>query len=320
MIPIDVYQVSKTYPTKTDYALDDVNLLVEKGEIVGIIGPNGAGKTTLGLIICGLLTPTEGSVKIFGEDVLKHKWKISKRYIASYFASNRLNDKLFRFSGRDYLKMMAYYDAIPGDIDVIVDGVLKDVGLWDRKDDWVIKYSTGMQKRIQLAELLCWRKPLMVLDEPTVHLDPISSMGYWDTLKSLRDKKGTTILLMSQNMEEVEYLCDRIIFINQGKIVTEATPEQIKKDVMNHDRIIISVNKNNEQFSGLCKQHLTPLEINYVKTNDRIYITALKDTIRPSDVVSLAEQYGYDLMQLSYEEPTLSEAFRLLGGKRGDSN
>jgi ABC-type multidrug transport system ATPase subunit len=108
MNAVEISGVSKTYPGNPSMALDGVGFSVSNGEIVGVIGPNGAGKTTLGLIICGLLTPSSGSISIFGEDALTLKWHISKKYIASYFASSRLNEKFYRLSGHEYLKMMAF--------------------------------------------------------------------------------------------------------------------------------------------------------------------------------------------------------------------
>ena len=318
---IEVINLTKIYQGmgKRVVALDNLNFNVYEGEIVGVIGPNGAGKTTLCLIICGLLSPTKGKVYVFNEDVSKLRWRICKKYIASYFAHvAKIGRSFLRFTVMDYLILNSAINAIPGDLREKAEKCLKAVNLWEFRNERINRLSSGMLRRVMLAELLMWDKPIMILDEPTVFLDPISSKEYWDVLKNLSKSMSITILLASQNMEEVEYLCDRLLFLSKGKIIAETSPEKLKDMVLNFDRILIHAKGDCKLFLNSLRREIENLEILHKELTDstlKVVIKVPRKSITPMLLFNVASKSGAEITYFSYEKPSLSEAFRILGRK-----
>ncbi|HDO20080.1 MAG TPA: ABC transporter ATP-binding protein [Candidatus Bathyarchaeota archaeon] len=164
---IEIINLTKIYQGmgKRVVALDNLNFKVYEGEIVGVIGPNGAGKTTLCLIISGLLSPTSGKVYVFNDDVSKLRWRICKEYIASHFAHvAEIGRSFLRFTVLDYLILNSAINAILGDLRKKAEQCLKAVNLWEFKNERINRLSSGMLRRVMLAELLMWDKPIMILD------------------------------------------------------------------------------------------------------------------------------------------------------------
>lgn len=234
-------------------ALREINFDVSEGEILGILGPNGAGKTTLSLIISGLLEPSRGTVFVMGEDIRRLRRRVCEKYIILYLAGYmNLEQSFIRLPAIKYLEMFAAINCIGGNIREKAMEALRAVGLLAWKDEWPARFSSGMQRKLMLAKILMDDKPVIVLDEPTIHLDPLSCMEIWTVLKKLKDD-GKTILLTTQNMEEAEYLCDRIIFLN-GKVITSGSPEDLKGLVQKYDLIVIRVCRGYSEFISKIKK------------------------------------------------------------------
>jgi ABC-2 type transport system ATP-binding protein len=202
-------------------ALRGVSFNVKENEIYGLIGHNGAGKTTALRIICTLLSPTTGSAKIFGYDVVKQPHKV--REILSYLPEEAGAYQML--SGVEFLEFMAgFYANSKSERDEIVQQgrIICDLG--DRLDERVKGYSKGMKRRLLIARTLMMKPKLAVLDEPTSGLDVIQSVNVRNMIKDYADTEGVSILLSSHNMLEVEYMCHRVALINQGVVVAEGTP------------------------------------------------------------------------------------------------
>lgn len=206
-------------------ALDGISLKVEKGEIFGLIGPNGAGKTTSLRIVATLIKPTAGSLKVFGKDVVTKDSEIRKMisYLPEEAGAYR------KFSGKEYLEFIAsFYSVNKEDKRKMVEEAFRVTGLKERLQDRVGTYSKGMTRRLLIARALAVRPKLAILDEPTGGLDVIHAFHIRNTIKDYANNLGVSILLSSHNMLEVEYLCHRIALMDNGRIVAEGKPSDLK--------------------------------------------------------------------------------------------
>jgi len=206
-------------------ALDGVSLEINEGEIFGLIGPNGAGKTTTLRILSTIIKPTSGHAEICGKDVVKEGGAV--RRLISYLPEEA--GAYPNLSGYEYLKLMAsfYYEKGDEIKTAVIEGE-KIASLGDRLRDKTSTYSKGMRRRLLLARTLMIRPRLAILDEPTSGLDVTHAFHLRNVIKSYSKEHDMTVLLSSHNMLEVEYLCDRVAFINEGRIVEVGSPSDLK--------------------------------------------------------------------------------------------
>ncbi|MHC1604858.1 MAG: ABC transporter ATP-binding protein [Candidatus Methanofastidiosia archaeon] len=221
-------------------ALNEISFTVEDGDIFGLIGPNGAGKTTTLRIISTLLQITSGSVEIFGNDVAEKADEVRK--IISYLPEDAGAYK--NLTGREYLKFIAGFFGDGKNAEKIVERGIEIADLGDRINDKVDTYSKGMTRRLLVGRALMIDPKLAILDEPTSGLDVINAQEIRKIIKDFV-KKGKGVLLSSHNMLEVEFLCDHIALINEGKIVETGTPQELKRkyDAINIEDVFTKVVK-----------------------------------------------------------------------------
>ncbi|MEM2936328.1 MAG: ABC transporter ATP-binding protein [Candidatus Bathyarchaeia archaeon] len=206
-------------------ALAGLSFAVRRGEIYGLIGPNGAGKTTALRIMATLIKPTSGSAEVFGFDVEKQASEVRK--IISYLPEEA--GAYRNLSGREYLEFMArFYAESKATAQTMVEEAAEISGLGERLKDKVKTYSKGMNRRLLLARALMIKPKLAILDEPTGGLDVIHAFHVRQIIQNYVEKHGVTVLLSSHNMLEVEYLCNRVALINEGKILGEGSPQELK--------------------------------------------------------------------------------------------
>src|ERR687890_362544 len=207
-------------------AVDGLNLDIHENEIFGLLGSNGAGKTTIIHMLATLLKPTSGTAQINGYDIIKNSSKVRKN-IGIVFQAPSSDDML---TGFENLKIHSYLYGVPSESRINrINELLKLVGLYERKDDIVKKYSGGMRRRLEIARGLIHMPKVIFLDEPTLGLDPNSRKSMWSYIQKLVEEEKITIILTTHYMEEADILCDRIGFINKGKIIAIDTPEQLKR-------------------------------------------------------------------------------------------
>ncbi|MCK4478063.1 ABC transporter ATP-binding protein [Candidatus Bathyarchaeota archaeon] len=208
-------------------ALDGLSFEIKRGEIYGLIGPNGAGKTTALRIISTLIMPSSGSAKVYDYDVVREASEV--RRLIAYLPEEAGAYK--NLSGEEYLRFMARFSSENNEaLEETVRSAAVISGLGDRLRDKVKTYSKGMKRRLLVARALMTKPKLAVLDEPTSGLDVLHSVHVRDTIKQYVKRHNVAVLLSSHNMLEVEYLCERVALINQGRIVAEGTPEELKSE------------------------------------------------------------------------------------------
>ena len=299
---IEVNNISKFYKKRgvkkkkeMIKALDDINLNIKKGEILGIIGPNGAGKTTLLKILSTLILPDKGEAKINGHDVVKEPLIVKEQI--GLLAGEYVRSLYWRLSGRNNLKFFANLRNI-WDADERIEYLLEKFNLKNMENELVMKYSTGMKHKLALAIGLLNDPPILFLDEPLTGMDPITSREIKELVK--KELKGKTIVWASHNLYEIEEMCDRVALINNGKIVLEGAPKKLKEDYWDYHKILL-VTSNNDEITKNFKDTESNKETIIIKTKD------VKKTI--SEIIKIAEKKGIKIIEIKTLKPTLEEIF-----------
>ena len=263
-------------------AVDHVSLDIHEGEVFGLLGPNGAGKTTIIHMLATLLKPTSGRAEINGYDIVKDPSKVRKN-IGIVFQAPSSDDML---TGFENLKIHSYLYGVPSELRLDrIRELLKLVGLYERKDDIVKKYSGGMRRRLEIARGLIHKPKVMFLDEPTLGLDPNSRKSMWDYIQKLVKEEKITIILTTHYMEEADTLCDRIGFINKGKIIAIDTPEQLKRMIKNNSK-----NNTDKYIGDTIKLYFKVPDKRESQLNNRHILTKNIEILKSFKFVKKVEQ------------------------------
>ncbi len=215
---VEVSKVKKSF--KEVHAVKSVDLLIKPGEFVGLLGPNGAGKTTLVEMIEGLQKPDEGVIKIAGKTWKSNQGEIHK-LIGLSLQETKFIDRLTVFETTQLFA--SFYNLGTNR----VNEVIELVELQEKKKSYVNNLSGGQRQRLALGISLLNKPLILLLDEPTTGLDPHARRGIWTILKNLKDEKNTSLILTTHYMDEAEFLCDRIIIMDQGNILADDTLENL---------------------------------------------------------------------------------------------
>ncbi|WP_144122633.1 ABC transporter ATP-binding protein [Catellatospora sichuanensis] len=239
---VEIEQLSRTYQRKRDeqprLALDHVELRIQSGEVHGLLGPNGAGKTTLCKILSTVLLPTSGTVRVAGHDVVTETDAV-RRLIGIAFGGER--GLYTRLTARQNLMYWsALYRQSSREARTRVGSLLHRVGLADRADERVETFSRGMKQRLHLARALVGDPRVLILDEPTVGMDPVAARDFRVLVGELRTE-GRTILITTHDMAEAEAVCDRVSLIDGGRLVATEDPRTIGRWLSAYERITAEV-------------------------------------------------------------------------------
>ena len=227
---IEANQLSKTYGNFV--ALAGISFEAKPGEILGFLGPNGAGKTTTMRILTGYMPPTSGSAKVAGYDVVEDSLEVRRR--VGYLPETV---PLYpEMSGREYLSFMGSLRRV-ADLDSRVGEVLIQVGLQERGDSLIGNLSKGLRQRVGLAQALLHQPEVLILDEPTIGLDPAQIIEVRDLIRELGRER--TVMLSTHILSEAQQVCDRVLIINKGRIVAEDTPANLSAQLAGADRILV---------------------------------------------------------------------------------
>ena len=298
-VEISIKNLSKTYDNGFN-ALRTINLEINKGEIFAMLGPNGAGKTTLISIICGIVKPSDGKITIDGFDIIDD-YRETRSRIGLVPQELTLESFETVFNNVSYSRGLYGKKPNPEHIEKI----LKQLSLWDKKDQRLRQLSGGMKRRVLIAKALSHEPSILFLDEPTAGVDVELRKDMWKVVEELR-KTGVTIILTTHYIEEAEAIADRVGVINQGEIIViDQTKELLKK--MGHKKLTVELQekvyeipKNLEQYKLSLVNENMALDYTYNVQAKKTGITTLLQDIKDA---------GLKLKDLKTEQSTLEKIF-----------
>lgn len=296
---IEISALTKKFGKIT--ALNELNLNIKKGELLGIIGPNGAGKTTAIRIISCILHPDQGQVRVGGYDVLKNPLQI-KGMIGYLPEEPNLYE---RFKAYDLLKYFGELYGVPKDrLDSRIEELLELVGMSNRAQHRINTFSKGLRQRIGIARALVHDPEIIIFDEPTMGLDPATAISIREFIGGLKGDK--TIILCTHYMDEADLLCDRVAILNQGQILDMGTPNELKSKI--HGDLILKVSlKDPDQLSDEKYKIIGSFES---VENIILSGTDLNISLRNrEDIFNIIEGLGSNVMAINTKEPTLEDVF-----------
>ena len=307
-VAIRINRLTKRFGNFT--AIDNLSLIVKYGEIFGLLGPNGSGKTTTINIISGLSKPTSGQVVVLGNDITKDVHTVHAS-LGAVPQETALYEELSAWTNMSFHADL--YGVVGSDRDKRITEMLNLVQLYERKDNPVSTFSGGMKRRLALARALLHDPQLLYLDEPTLGVDVQSRRAIWDYIINLKEKKGKTVLLTTNYLEEANALCDRIAIIDHGKLVVlPNTPAELKQ---RYGDIIMDIETTSSITSQLVMHIQNISGINSVtQTNNILKITMSgNDLSSTGNIISLINKES-NIKRISQREPNLEEVFLSLTG------
>jgi ABC-2 type transport system ATP-binding protein len=299
---IEVSNLTKDYGARR--AIDGLNFEARQGEITGFLGPNGAGKTTTMRILTGYMPPSDGTATIAGYDVVRNSLEVRKR--VGYLPETvPLYTEMTVF---DYLKFMADLRRLP-DADDIIEETLEMVGLLDRANGYIGNLSKGMRQRVGLAQALLHRPEVLILDEPTIGLDPAQIIEVRNLIREIG--KERTVLLSTHILSEAQQICDRILIINKGKIVAEDTPQNLQSSLSGAQRVQLTVRGDAAKLTGKIGG-LDGVESVILNGQDQLeFQYAAGSDARPA-VARMVVESNFDLLEMRTISLSLEEIFLTL--------
>ncbi len=309
MNAIEASKLRRTFKGGID-AVREIDLTVSKGEVFGFLGPNGAGKTTTVRMLCTLLPPTSGSASVAGIDVFKDPGEVRKR-IGVALQEIGLDPVQ---TGRELLELQCGLYGITGKAAKDRAQELLDlVGLGDAADRRTKTYSGGMKRRLDLASALVHSPEVLFLDEPTTGLDPASRLTVWEEVRRI-NRGGATIFLTTQYLEEADKLCDRLAIIDNGQLVAQGTPEQLKAQ-MGHDVVTVSLNGADPAATESALSGLNGLE-RTVRASGALALYVEDGASSIAEIVRRLDNDSIEVGAISVSRPSLDDVFLQATGRR----
>ena len=293
-------------------AVDGVSFSVPAGTVLGLLGPNGAGKTTTVRMMTTLSTPTSGTARVAGYDVVEQPDMVRRNMGLTGQAATV--DELL--TGRENIRMIGgLYGIGKRDLARLSDQLLEQFSIAEAADRPVKTYSGGMRRRLDLAVSLIASPPVLFLDEPTTGLDPRSRNDLWDVLRSLV-ADGTTLLLTTQYLEEADQLADEIVVIDRGRIIAKGTPLQLKEQGGNAS-LVVTVSRAADLVSARELLTRTGSEVHVDEGARRL--TASADGIADlTTVANWLQESHIEVDDIGLSRPSLDDVFLSLTGHRAD--
>ena len=315
-------QTSRRWPFKRQApmtaftAVDGVSLKIGRGEVFGLLGPNGAGKTTTIRMLCTLLEPTSGTAIVNGFDIVRQPERV-RQSLGTILGGER--SIYWKLTARENLEYFAALYHIPPHIaHRRIRDLLERVELSERADDLVEKYSSGMKQRVAIARALLSNPPVILLDEPTLGLDPQAARRLRQLISELR-AEGHTILLTTHYMEEADQLSDRIGIIDQGRIIALDTPQALKQRIRQLDVIRLEVAGWHAELADDLKvlpqvENLVTRQLDNESVWEVSLHAASSRAVLPGIIERLSRN-GTRLVNMNIVQPTLEDVFIDLTGK-----
>jgi len=296
---IQVNGLTKDYGARR--AIDNLTFDAEQGEIVGFLGPNGAGKTTTMRILTGYMPPTDGTALVAGYDIVDESLEVRKRVGYLPETVPLYTD----MTALEYLKFMADLRHIPESEDRAYE-TLERVNLVDRANSYIGNFSKGMRQRMGLAQALIHRPEVLILDEPTIGLDPAQVVEIRNVIKDIG--KDRTVLLSTHILSEAQQMCDRVLIINKGKIVAEDTPENLQSRLVGSQRVVLRVRGEADELPAKISKVKGVHDVEAKPDGSVEFEFSAGQDIRPQ-VAKAVIHAGYDLLEMRPIGLSLEEIF-----------
>jgi ABC-2 type transport system ATP-binding protein len=296
---IQVNGLTKDYGARR--AIDNLTFDAEQGEIVGFLGPNGAGKTTTMRILTGYMPPTDGTAIVAGYNIVEESLEVRRR--VGYLPETvPLYDDM---TALEYLKFMADLRKIPNS-EARAYETLEHVNLAERANSYIGKFSKGMRQRIGLAQALIHRPEVLILDEPTIGLDPAQVVEMRKVIREIG--KDRTVLLSTHILTEAQQICDRVLIINKGRIVTEDTPENLQARLAGSQRVLVRVRGEADELPAKISKLKGVRDVEAKPDGSVEFEFSAGQDVRPL-VAKTVVQAGFDLLEMRPIGLSLEEIF-----------
>jgi ABC-2 type transport system ATP-binding protein len=311
---INIKNLRKQYGKKS--VLNNINLEINKGEMLGIIGMSGSGKTTLLNTIIGFLEPEEGDILYYNKSenkyrsIFKNEMKLRKRFgfatqVPSFYPKLTIEENLDHFA--------SLYQLNPEIRKKNITNLLKIIGLESEKDQLAQKLSGGMEKRLGIACALVHNPEVLILDEPTANLDPVLRDETWELIKNIH-KIGTTVIVASHLLEELEPVCQKIAILHNHSMIEVGTPDQLKTRYTKDKEISIKVSGKQDKIESVMKK------TDYIHKIKRKYPTLILYTQQPLktiyELLHLVDSLKETIISLELNSPSLKEVFESIYKKK----
>lgn len=304
-------EINNLFKSYGDFkAVKGISFSIEEGDIFGLLGPNGAGKSTTMSMICGILKPSEGEIKVLGKDLAKERANITKEIglvpqnIALY--ENYTAYENARFFG-------SIYGLRGKELDKAIDKALEFTGLLDVKNKRAGEFSGGMMRRLNIACAIIHSPKLIIMDEPTVGIDPQSRNHILQSVKKLNEK-GATVIYTTHYMEEVESICNNIAIIDHGQIIAKGTGTELKESISSDKVLNIRIEKAEnvnkeplEKIIGIKKVEVT---------DENIKLVSDKEIYNLDEVIRVLKEEDIKILDIKFEVVDLETVFLTLTGRK----
>jgi ABC-2 type transport system ATP-binding protein len=305
---LEVKNLVKRY--KNLLAVDNVNLAINEGEIFGLLGPNGAGKTTTIRMITGLAKSDSGEIKVLGKNFKEHDMEIRKN-IGIVPQDIAVFDDLTAQENLHYFGRL--YGLKGAELKENIDSALEFTGLTDRRKNYPKTFSGGMKRRLNIACAIVHKPKLIIMDEPTVGIDPQSRNHILNSVREL-NKMGSTIIYTSHYMEEVEELCTKLVIMDQGKVIAKGTKEELKSLVAVDEKISIELSSVSYSIIEAIKkiQGVKDCVIN----GRQLTVISSRHSKNLGKIIDKITELDTEILSLNVEKPNLENVFLTLTGKK----
>lgn len=305
---IQVSNLVKKY--KNLVAVKDLSISIRQGEIFGLLGPNGAGKSTTINTILGLLKQDGGKVEIMGHDMSIHSSEVKSKigYVPQDLAFYE------EMSAYANVKYWAQIYGLKGDeAKKAVQDALEFTGLWERRKDKAKGFSGGMKRRLNIACGIVHKPQVLFMDEPTVGVDPQSRNNIRESIMKL-NQNGSTIIYTSHYMEEVEELCDRIVIIDEGKVIAQGTVDELIASVPSEKKVAIELTELTDRIANIVKE--APGVQLCRKEDNTLFVVMDQNDINFSNLIELLVKEKAQIVAINFTKMNLESVFLELTGKR----
>jgi ABC-2 type transport system ATP-binding protein len=311
---IRIDHITKKFESKakTVMAVDDISFDVKRGEIFGLLGPNGAGKSTLIRILTTLLLPTKGTAFVDRFEITKSPEKI-RSIIGVCPQNSTLDIELTAYDNLEFYGKLV--DVPDSELDARIWQLLEMTELADRAHQRVGTFSGGMRRKLEIVRAFIHHPLILFLDEPTIGLDPEARREVWQQISNL-NKEKTTIILTTHYMDEAEKLCNRIAFVDKGKLISLDTTDNLRRLIPAGDLIEIGTDSMNDEAIGALRGTSMIISVNF---RDRIlHISAQNGSRVLPVIVAVLEKHSITMTSISIRRPSLEDVFIYLTGKKLD--